>query len=59
MAMLRIVFRSVVRLRAYRRGKDIWLAIALTLAAAVFIATALMGQEAHVKEAPTHAAADA
>ena len=57
MAMLRIVFRWVVRLRAYRRGKDIWLAIALTLAAAVFIAAALVGQEAHVEE-PPHAIAD-
>jgi hypothetical protein len=50
--MLRIVFRWVVRLRAYRRGKDIWLAIALTLAAAVFIAAALVGQQAHVEEPP-------
>ena len=58
MAVLRIVFRWVVRLRAYRRGKDIWLAVALTLAAAAFIAAALVGQQqAHVEEAPPHAAA--
>jgi hypothetical protein len=57
--MLRVVTRWIVGLRAQRWSREILLAIGLTLAAAVFIAAALMGQKAaHVQEAPPFAAAD-
>jgi hypothetical protein len=48
--MHRVISRWIVRLRAQRRGKDIWLAVALTLAAAVaFIAAAMNGANQHAQ----------
>jgi hypothetical protein len=49
MAMHRVVSRWIVRLRAQRRGKDVWLAIALTLAAVIFIAAAMGGTDRHAQ----------
>jgi peptidoglycan/LPS O-acetylase OafA/YrhL len=57
MTMLGVVSAWIARFRAQRWSKEILLAIVLTLAAAVFIATALMGQEAHVEAKPPSAAA--
>jgi len=58
MANLLVVTGWIARLRAQRWGKEVLLAVVLTLAAAIFIATALMGQEAHVEAKPPYAAAD-
>jgi hypothetical protein len=58
MAILRVVSGLVARFRAQRRSREILLAIALTLAAAIFIAAALMGEEAHVWDAPPFADAN-
>jgi hypothetical protein len=49
MAILRVVSGLVARFRAQRWSREILLAIALTLAAAAFIAAALMGEEAHIE----------
>jgi hypothetical protein len=58
MALLRVVSGWIARFRAQRRSKEILLATVLTLAAAAFIAAALMGQEAHVQTKPPYAAVD-
>jgi hypothetical protein len=58
MAPLRVVSGWSARFRAQRWSKEILLAVGLTLAAAIFIATALMGGEAHVQGTPPHAARD-
>jgi hypothetical protein len=47
--MHRVISRWIVRLRAQRRRKDIWLAVALTLAAAVFIAAAMGSSDRHAQ----------
>lgn len=47
MAILRVVSGLVARFSAQRWAREILLAVALTLAAAIFIAAALMGEEAH------------
>jgi hypothetical protein len=57
MAILRVVSGWIARFRAQRWSKEILLAVVLTLAAAIFIAAALMGQEAHVQAEPPYAAA--
>jgi hypothetical protein len=49
MAILRVVSGLVARFRAQRWSREILLATALTLAAAAFIAAALMGDETHVE----------
>ena len=49
MAMHRVISRWIVRLRAQRRGKDVWLAVALTLAAVAFIAAAMSGTNQHAQ----------
>jgi hypothetical protein len=58
MAILRVVSGWIARLRSQRWSKEILLAIGLTLAAAIFIAAALMGQEGHGQSDPPYAAAD-
>jgi hypothetical protein len=58
MAILRDVSGWLARFRAQRWSKEILLAVVLTLAAAVFIAAALMGQEPNVDAQPPYAAAD-
>jgi hypothetical protein len=58
MPLLRVVSGWIARFRAQRWSKEILLAVGLTLAAAIFIAAALMGGEAHVQGTPPHAAAD-
>jgi hypothetical protein len=45
MAILRVVSGWIARLRAQRWSREILLAIALTLAAAVFIAAAMSGTD--------------
>ena len=55
MAILRVVSGLVARFRAQRRSREALLAIALTLAAAVFIAAALMGEDTHVQQVPPFA----
>ena len=57
MATLGVISGWIARFRAQRWSKEILLAIVLTLAAAVFIAAALMGQDAHVEARPPGAAA--
>jgi hypothetical protein len=47
--MHRVISRWIVRLRAQRRGKDVWLAIALTLAAVIFIAAAMGNADRHAQ----------
>jgi hypothetical protein len=58
MALLRVVSGWIARFRAQRRSREILLAVVLTLAAAVFIAAALMGQEVRVQAKPPYAAVD-
>jgi hypothetical protein len=58
MAILRVVSGLVARFRAQRWSREILLAIALTLASAIFIAAALMGEEAHVRDVPPYAHAN-
>jgi hypothetical protein len=59
MALLRVVSGWIARFRAQRWSKEALLAVVLTLAAAVFIAAALLGEEAHYLHAkPPYAAAD-
>ena len=48
----------MARFRAQRWSKEILLAIVLTVAAAIFIATALIGEERHVQTTPPFAAVD-
>jgi hypothetical protein len=55
MGIVRVVSGLVARFRAQRWRREILLAIALTLASAVFIAAALMGEETHVESAPPYA----
>jgi hypothetical protein len=57
MTILRVVSGWLARFRAQRWSKEILLAIVLTVAAAIFIANALMGEEAHVQRTPPFAAA--
>ncbi|MBO0763613.1 MAG: hypothetical protein J2P50_03335 [Hyphomicrobiaceae bacterium] len=58
MTLLRVVSGWIARFRAQRRSKEVLLAVALTLAAAVFIAATLLGEEAHLHAKPPYAAAD-
>jgi hypothetical protein len=58
MAILRVVSSLVGRFRAQRWSREILLAVALTLASAIFIAAALMGEEAQVRDVPPHAGAN-
>jgi hypothetical protein len=55
MAIHRVVSGLIARFRAQRWSREILLAIALTLASAVFIAAALMGDETHVEGGPPYA----
>jgi hypothetical protein len=55
MAILRVVSGLIARFRAQRWSREILLAIALTLASAVFIAAAMMGEETHVEGVPPQA----
>jgi hypothetical protein len=58
MALVRVVSGWIALFRAQRWSKEILLAVVLTLAAAVFIAAALLGEETHFHATPPYAAAD-
>jgi len=58
MAIHRVVSGLVTRFRAQRWSREILLAVALTLASAVFIAAALMSEDAHVEGVPPFAGAN-
>jgi hypothetical protein len=58
MALVRVVSGWIALFRAQRWGREILLAVVLTLAAAGFIAAALLGQETHFHAKPPYAAAD-
>ena len=58
MTLLGVVSGWIARFQAQRWSKEIVLAVVLTLAAAGFIAAALMGQEAHLESRPPSAIAD-
>lgn len=63
MPMHRVISRWIIRLRAQRRGREVLLAIALTIAAAAFIAAAMGGadqhaQGRHLESRAPHAAPD-
>ena len=58
MGIHRVVSGLVARFRAQRWSREILLAVALTLASAVFIAAALMSEETRVEGGPPFADAN-
>jgi hypothetical protein len=58
MAIFRVVSDLIAWLRTQRWSREILLAVALTLASAIFIAAALMSDEAHVRGVPPFADAN-